>query len=299
MKPRSPSKPTRTDSRSGRFYDITHSDGSTSRYPSVTTILGSISKPALVGWAAKEERLSCLETAADFYAETANTPQLPRPMYLLGLEQRLGKTKAHLKALQKAADIGTATHAAVEWALKAQLLGIAAGPRPPMVEGAELAFRSWQTWAQAVALEPLLIEQCIWSRTHEYAGTLDHVVRLNARALLGTLERQGAVSAALGDWLRERETVTACVDVKTGKSIYPESFLQTAAYIRALQEMGHGPVDGGLIVRLPKTAGDAPFEVAVVPPARELFPTFLAARQLWSWQYQEELAYQARRAAVA
>jgi hypothetical protein len=60
--------------------------------------------------------------------------------------------------------------------------------------------------------------------------------------------------------------------------------LQSVAYQRALSEMGHGRVDGGLIVRLPKVTTDPGFEVVVVPPARELFPAFLAARQLWAWQ---------------
>ena len=69
----SPSKPrvTRTDGRSGRFYDIPNADGTTARYPSVTTILGAIAKPALIGWAAKEERLAVTEAAADLYADTA------------------------------------------------------------------------------------------------------------------------------------------------------------------------------------------------------------------------------------
>ena len=292
--------PTRTDSRSGRFYDIALPDGTTARYPSVTTILSAaIAKPALIAWSAKEERTAVSEAAADFYAETIASPQLPRPMYLLGLEQRLGRTKAHLKALAKAAEIGSQAHAAVEWAMKTQLLGLAAGPRPPMVEGAELAFKSWQTWAQAVALEPVLAEQCVWSHTHQYAGTLDLVATLQPQALLAVLERQGAVEPALAAWLAGRDRVTAVIDLKTSKSIYAEASLQTVAYIRALQEMGHGPVDGGLIVRLPKTVGDPGFEVAVVPPARELFPTFLAARQLFNWTYAEEQRYQARRRAVA
>lgn len=295
-----PSKPTRTDGRSGRFYNILNPDGTTARYPSVTTILGAaIAKPALIAWSAKEERTAVSEAAAEFYAETINSPQLPRPMYLLGLEQRLGKTKAHLKALAKAAEIGSQAHAAVEWSLKMQLLGIAAGPKPPMVAGAELAFQSWQTWAQQVELTPVLVEQCVWSRTHEYAGTLDLVATLQPRALLALLQQQGPVAPPLAAWLEGRERVTAVIDLKTSKSIYAEHSLQTAAYIRALQEMGHGPVDGGLIVRLPKVGTDPGFEVAVCPPARDLFPTFLAARQLWAWAYQEEQAYQARRARVA
>jgi hypothetical protein len=285
---------TRTDSKQGRFYHIPNDDGSATRMPSVTNILQAINKPALVNWAAKEERAAVSTAAADLYADLAAQPHLPRSMYVLALEQRVGKQKAHVKLLAKAGDIGTQAHAAVEWALKAQLHGVAAGIAPPMVDPAKLAFVAFQEWARAVALTPHAIEQTVWSRTHVYAGTLDLLATLDARALLTLLERQGAVDATLGDWLRARETVTACIDFKTGKAVYPESFLQSCAYVRALAEMGHGRVDGGLIVRLPKTADDPGFSVAVVPPARDLFPVFLAVRQLWEWTYAQEVAYQAR-----
>jgi hypothetical protein len=287
----------RTDGRQGRFYDIPNDDGTTTRMPSVTTILSAIAKPALIGWAAKEERLAVSEAAADLHAEARQ--QLPRATYLLALEQRLGTTKAHVKALAKAADIGTAAHAAVEDAMRRQL-GRAIGPPPVLADAALWAFMAFEDFARDVALTPHAIEQTVYSRSHQYAGTLDLVATLNAAALLRRLERQGEVAATLGDWLRQQEAVRAVVDFKTGKSIYAEASLQAVAYERALAEMGHGRVDGGLIVRLPKIVTDPEFEIAVVPPARELFQTFLAVRQLWTWTYEQELAYQARtRRAVA
>ena len=287
---------TRTDSRTGRFYDIPNPDGSVSRYPSVTTILAAIAKPALVGWAAKEERLMVSEAAADLHAEVRQP--LPRAAYLLALEQRLGKTKAHVKALAKAGEIGTACHHKIEWTLK-RALGLPVGPEPLVPEAALWAFMAWEDWAKAVQLRPQFIEQTVFSRTHEYAGTMDLLATLDAAALLRLLEQQGAVDATVGDWLRARTEVTALVDFKTGKSIYGEAMLQSVAYQRALAEMGHGRADGGLIVRLPKVTTDPGFQVAVVPPARELFPTFCAVRALWSWTYAEECAYQAKRKAVA
>jgi hypothetical protein len=291
----SPSKPRilRTDGRSGRFYDIPNDDGTTARYPSVTTILAAIAKPALVGWAAKEERLAVSEAAADFYAETANTPQLPRPMYLLGLEQRLGKTKAHVKALAKASEIGTAAHAKIEWRMKRDL-GQPVGPEPMVPDAAQWAVMAFEDWAKAVRLRPQFIEQTVFSRTHQYAGTMDLLATLDSAALLAMLERQGAVDATVGDWLRTRTDVNALIDFKTGKSIYGEAHLQSVAYQRALAEMGHGRADGGLIVRLPKVTTDPGFEVAVVPPARDLFPTFCAVRQLWAWTHAQDEAYRAR-----
>jgi hypothetical protein len=298
--PKTASPITRTDSKQGRFYSIPNDDGTTSKYPSVTTILGSIAKPALVPWAAKEERAAVSAAAVALYADLATEPHLPQSMYVLALEQRIGQTKAHTKTLAKAAEIGSAAHGAIQWALTQQLHGVAAGVAPPLSEGARIAFDAFTVWARAVALTPHAMEQTIWSRTHEYAGTLDLLATLDARALLALLERQGAVDAGLGDWLRTRETVTSVIDFKTGRSIYAEASLQACAYVRALAEMGHGRVDGALIVRLPKVASDPGFEVAVVPPARELFPVFLAVRQLWAWTFQNEQQYQARtRRAVA
>jgi hypothetical protein len=285
----------RADSKSGRFYIILdRTTGEAVRYPSVTTILGAaIAKPALVAWSANVERAAAAEAAADLYAELHGTAQLPRSMYLLALEQRLGKTKAHTKQLAKAAEIGSAAHGWVEWSLKSQL-GIRVGAEPVLSEPALWATMAWQDFARAVKLAPRFIEQVVYSRTHGFAGTMDLCADLDTTGLLGVLERQGAVDSALGDWLRARATANVLIDLKTGKSIYGEAYLQNCAYDRALAEMGHGRVDGGLIVRLPKLTSDPAFEVRVVPPARELFPTFLAARTLWQWSYEQEQARLAR-----
>jgi hypothetical protein len=290
----------RTDGQRGRFYHITDPvTGEVQQLPSVTTILNCINKPALVGWAAKEERLAVSDAAADLYADTVRLPhQLPRAAYLLALEQRLGKTKAHVKALAKASEIGTQAHRLIEWTLKRDL-GQVVGPEPTVVDAALWAVMAFQDWARAVQLTPRAIEQTVYSRAHAYAGTMDLLADLHAPALLRVLEAQGPVAPELAAWLTTRETATALIDFKTGKAIYAESALQSVAYQRALAEMGHGRADGGLIVRLPKVTSDPGFEVAVVPPARDLFPTFVAARALWQWSYEQEQTYQAKRAQVA
>jgi hypothetical protein len=293
--PQSKSRISRADGKTGRFYTILDRvTGESARYPSVTTILGVINKPALVPWAAKEERLAVSEAAADLYADLHGAQQLPRSMYQLALEQRLGKTKAHVKALAKAADIGSAAHAWVEWSLKTAL-GQKVGAEPVLSEPAMWATMAWQDFAKAVALRPRFIEQVVFSRQHAFAGTMDLLADLDTAGLLGVLEAQGPVAPDLVAWLTSRTTATALLDLKTGRSIYSEALLQSCAYQKALIEMGHGRPDGGLIVRLPKVTTDPAFEIAVVPPIRQLFPAFLAARELWNWSYAQELAYQAKR----
>lgn len=289
------SRVSRTDGKTGRFYTITDPDtGASVKYPSVTTILNVINKPALIPWAAREERLATSEAAAELYTELHGKQQLPRSMYLLALEQRLGATKAHVKALAKAADIGSAIHGKIEWTLK-RSLGQRVGPEPVLEDAALWGFMAYEDWAKAVGLRPRFIEQTVFSRQHAYAGTMDLLADLDARALLGMLERQGPVGADLAAWLTARSTVTALIDFKSSKQIYGESFLQSAAYQKALIEMGHGRPDGGLIVRLPKVTTDPGLEVAVVPNARQLMPAFLAARELFNWTFAQETAYQARR----
>lgn len=268
----SPTKIARKDSQiNGRFYSIDGVD-----YPSVTHILSAaIAKPALIAWSANVERAACTEAAADLYEEWSKLvafPQMPRESFVSTLATRLGKVKAHQKALTKGAEVGTQAHKLIEWTMRTALKA-EAGPKPEVSEAALLAFLHWEDWATRVALKPVLIERTVYSKIHQYAGTLDILARVNGELTL--------------------------VDLKTSKGIYPEMFLQLAAYQKALEEMGYVVPTKRLLIRLPKLDSDPSFEVVEAPPADELFPVFLAARQLWSWAYENEKAYRERRAAVA
>jgi predicted RecB family nuclease len=111
-----------------------------------------------------------------------------------------------------------------------------------------------------VALEPLWIEQVVWSDRHRYAGTVDLVARVEGRLTV--------------------------VDYKSGKRVYQEAHLQLAAYAAALAEMGHEDCPHGCIVRLPKVAEDV-FEVVPCPPRDQLLPVFLHLRAVWAWANEE------------
>lgn len=262
-------KPTRKDGIGGRFYQVEDDT-----YPSVTNILGCVGKPALIAWAANTERAMVSEAAADLYLDLCTIPTpMPRAAYLTTLQARLGKFKAHQKELAKAGEVGSQAHALIEWTLRQQL-GQDPGPEPHVTDKAQWAFMAFQDWSRSVGLKPLFIEQTVFSRTHGYAGTMDLLADVNG-------------------------VVTLC-DWKTGKQVYGEALLQNVAYQVALGEMGHTVPAAGLIVRLPKVDTDPAFEVVPVPPVAELFPVFLAVKELWKWSYQQDAAYRARReAAVA
>jgi hypothetical protein len=254
----------RNDTKRGRFYEI---DGK--QYPSVTSILQIVGKPALVNWAANVERELVMECSADLYLDAAGTPPMNRNAWLTTLQARLGKEKAHKKELAKAAEIGTQIHALVEWTLKGELCH-KVGPSPMICDKAQWGFMAWEDWRKKVNLKPIFIEQTVYSKEYGYAGTLD--------------------------LLAEVEGKLTVLDWKSGKQIYPESRLQNAAYRHAIREMKHGDPVQGIIVRLPKVETDPEFQAFTVPDDEDyLFGQFLRAMGLWEWQQRNEDAYWEKR----
>jgi hypothetical protein len=262
-----PTTKTRRQTKTGRFYEI---EGC-GMLPSVTTILSCLGKPALISWAAKVEREMVIKAATDLYEDTAGTPKMTRPAYLLTLQNRIGKEKASQKELAKAGEIGTQVHALIEWSIKAELM-YEAGPSPRICDAAQWAFFAYEDWRKSVNLKPILVEQVVYSKTHGYAGTLDLLAEVNG--------------------------VLTVIDFKTGKSVYPESFLQNAAYRTALREMGHGDAKQGLILRLPKVDTDPEFEVANCPSEEESMRVFLNTIEVFKWSNANEEAYWAKREEV-
>jgi PD-(D/E)XK nuclease superfamily len=98
-----------------------------------------------------------------------------------------------------AAECGQQRHAAIERSLRAT---------DPSPEGGQDAVG---VWLQAIGFRAIAVERRIYSRRFRYSGTCD---------CIGTVEDGSLV---LIDW-------------KTGKSIYPEYRLQTAAYCGAYEE---------------------------------------------------------------
>jgi hypothetical protein len=256
-----------------RWYRI-HEDQP--EYPSVTTILQVLAKPALVAWSAKVEREMVMNVSKELYLDAPAAPKMTGAAWLTTLQTRLGTAKAHKKLLEKAGDIGSQIHSLIEWSLKASLMKDA-GPSPRICDKAQWAFMAWEDWRKSIDLKPIWVEQTVWSDRNGVAGTMDLFAELS-----------GEVTAK--HWLTgEKVTKTltstpAILDWKSGKRVYPEAFLQNAAYRSFLREMGHGDPQDGLIVRLPKVEDDPEFEVVWCPPEEECLPVFYHALKLWKWQ---------------
>lgn len=243
-----------------RFYPVDHLIPK-GQFPSVTTVLGIIDKSGpLMGWAVKEARKE-FETGL---LDVLTRPGAKDPEWVLEeLTKILPTIRSANRARDKAAQIGTAAHAMIEWETR-RMLGEDAGPRPVIPDTALVAVEAWREWARAVEFTPLVVEKKVYSARYGYAGTLDWIAKVKGVVTLG--------------------------DYKTSKAVYAESFLQNIAY-RAAAEEGGLSTEAGLVLRLPKTLDDLkeaqPFEAVHVPETATL-DAFLAALRLWRWRRQAD-----------
>lgn len=221
-----------------RFYTI---DGR--RYVSVTTVLSVIAKPALGPWYAAQER----ERFRKAMQQALRARRLDRAQLLDRVLELVRGAKAAERTRDRAKARGSSLHEAIAEYLR----GRSVSPEPED----RAAFAAWRAWWDKAQLEPLLVEELVWSPRDVYAGTLD----LYAKSRRGTL--------VLLDW-------------KTAKAVYPEHHLQNVAYRAAAQESRGLESHRGAVVLVPR--GGGPVSVQVVPSTVTL-DDFLAALRLWRW----------------
>lgn len=236
-------------------------------YPSVTTVLGVINKPALVYWAAKVEREFCLERLHELHESLGDQP-ISTASFMVAYAARLGAQLAHKQVSKDATDIGNLVHARIEWEMRNELgfkglkepkipdeLVLRDGSR--VVHPALHAYEGYRKWRTDFKVRPKAVEQTVWSHKYGIAGTVDW---------LGYVADQLTVA----DW-------------KSSKGIYLEMRFQVSAYRECLIEMGQAeaPVHG-MVLRLPKIEGDT-FEPHDIPWSEhaDLFVNVRAALKLW------------------
>lgn len=242
------------------FYDITHEDVRMV-LPRVTATLGIIDKSGpLMGWAVNVERAAIKGALEEELTTPGFDLAAPNASHELWsrMEPRFKGRRASVKAANDAADIGSAIHDIAHWHTK-RLLGEDLGPEPsalcekcgrvrapsgdcvkrcraftrPLPEPVLRGVVAWMDWTRDVEFTPLLAERTVYCPSCAIAGTLDTLGKV-----------QGAVTT---------------VDYKSGKRVYRESHLQIAWYRHMLRREGIDS-DGGLVLRLPKTAADPAFE---------------------------------------
>ena len=231
-----------------RTYKITASDGTVYEYPSVTSVLGIISKPALYGWYAK--------TTAEGYTDLLRSNEVGDFGELLAVEryrlpefEKLAKGSGR-SALKQAGDTGSRVHHWIECENTDQ-------PLPDVTEDMTSSLDAYRTWKDEIGITIMEAEQVVYSHTYRFAGTLD----------------------ALG---LTKDGKRVLLDYKTSNGIYDETALQLSAYAIAEQEMSGGdPVDEAWVLRLPKDGKG--FEARRVSNPVDVFlDAFLPALKLFN-----------------
>lgn len=216
----------------------------------VTSITGVISKPGLVYWAAN--------VGAQRFTEFVKPGLVLDEVIIKQIADVI--RSAHVESKNKSADIGTMIH---EWLEKFLKAGLEKKPLPKKPVNPEMrnAIEAFLKWAKKNKVKFLESERKIYSIKHKYAGTCDAVATVNGKPTI--------------------------IDFKTTNSVYPEMFLQTVAYQKALEEETGKKFTHNLILRLYKEIpekGLPPFEVIETTNNEENFKTFLACKRIYEWQ---------------
>lgn len=248
-------------------------------FPSVTTIVGIQDKSGpLTQWAANCAALMLLQKLDQHIESVAAS--MPNPESVQA--DRIMVSQATVRSWhddlrfrfrnvkKEAAEIGTLAHDYLEAHLKHVHLGMDQ-PRRPVAEGkitesmAEKANNSIDAalqWFTCHKLKLVSTEGMLASLEHGYAGRQDWKMYVDGELCNG--------------------------DFKTGSGLYPEVFMQLAAYRQAEFEMSDHGVKASYAIHIDKETG----EFTAVRRGDEHFASdlrgFLGLRQNWEWQQIQE-----------
>ena len=148
--------------------------------PSVTTILDSIAKPALIPWAANE--------GAKFFISHAHEDMKEEDM-------AKGIRGAYRTSSGQALNIGMEVH---KWCEEAILWKLGKGETPLPLERAESknAINAFREWTKANDVEWLTVEEKVYHRGHKFAGTVDATAIVNDDYCVIDFKTSGAIYSA-------------------------------------------------------------------------------------------------------
>jgi len=213
----------------------------------VTSIKDVINKPALISWAANKA------------AESFRNDVKPGASYdEIQLDGFLAKAKsAHRQFTKDAASIGQLVH---DWISKYIYALSDSKPLPlePVNEKAKQSIKAFIDFTQKHNVEVTSSERKIYSMTEDYAGTLDGEGYIDGKKCI--------------------------LDFKTSSGIYPEFFIQVAAYLYAREEETGSKYEGAVIIRIDKETGEFEAKAIKREDLDEYYQAFLACLTLYRWQ---------------
>lgn len=195
------------------------------RIPSVTTLLGNLSKPALIYWAAKEGAAAVGEylESVQHYDDDLHGPWAKITDGDIRHVMELART-AHTKRKNAAAAKGNRVHAAID-TFHRDYFNF---ELPDDGDPARIAVEAFLRWWTESGLRVVSVERKVVDAAGRYAGRLD--------------------------LLCESDDALIVADTKTSGGIYPEHVLQNAAYAQAIESELDQEVDFTNVLWLPERA---------------------------------------------
>jgi hypothetical protein len=193
------------------------------RYPSMTTVLKCLDKPALLPWAVKMMEKKATELFAKECDPDGNiVASFPRVQQILE-----DAKKNYRDARDSAADIGTIVHDSIErFILEGQMPD---DPSWPLgVKNGLSAFAGWLSSGESI--KPVRVEAYLASKKFKIAGKCDFIGYIGSKLVVA-------------DW-------------KTSTGIYDEMKFQVAGYAGMIEEMTGRKLDGAYIVKFDKKEGE-------------------------------------------
>ena len=179
------------------------------KVPSVTRVVDAVFPKYLVDWAA--------QAGADWWHDNRETVHTNE-------ELREGIRNAHKQISHKAQAIGLEVHKWIELYIKVKMIDGETTVDYP--EAVKVPMQNFHKWVESRDIEWLACEKKVYSRSWEYAGTIDALARINGKLCV--------------------------IDFKTSAKIYKEYYLQVSAYCNAIGEMMGELPELGVIVRVDK-----------------------------------------------
>lgn len=221
-------------------------------FPSVTTILNVINKPALIPWA-KKQSLEKVKYVLQNHVMNGTLPEIKSTDDIDAIINEASKTPD--KALQLAGDFGSHAHALIEKVINARIHN---DKEPVITADFKVVMESFEMFCEQynpvfVGSEVQVCYRPAYTKIR-YAGTVDAVI------------------------IHEDNPIV--VDFKTSKGIYDEHRLQVGAYSHALQTLNkkhlnltgkESPFDMAWVVKLGKEKADVVVDKVITLPSYRAF----------------------------
>jgi hypothetical protein len=205
-------------------------DDSGTVYPSVTTVLNVINKPALIPWA-KKQSLEKVRYVLQNHVMNGTLPEIKNTDDIDAIINEASKTPD--QALQLAGDFGSQAHTMIDRIIKARINN---ERDPKITPDLSVVMESFAIFC--AAYKPVFVaSEVMVCVNHDSLRTITgYTMPVLRSGYAGTID-----AIALVDTQRNRiksideELITPIViDFKTGKGIYDEHRLQVGAYSEAL-----------------------------------------------------------------